>query len=157
MSEQTVIDGFEFARMGRSLGGGIDVSRLGRLADSLYSNSGRIDYAISGEIDGEGNCLLRLSIGGTLHLRCQRCLGDVEHPLELKVSLKLVKDESDLGDIEDEDPEVDSIVVKDKLEILSMIEDEILLDLPFSPRHVECGGADEVVRESPFSILKGRV
>ncbi len=154
MSEQTVIDGFELTRMSRSLGGKIDVSSLDRVADALYSNSGRIDYAVTGEIDGENNHLLHLSISGTLHLKCQRCLGDVEYPLQLQANLKLVRDESELGDIEDEDPDVDSIVVKDKLEILSMIEDEILLDLPFSPRHVECG--IDAARESPFSILKGR-
>ncbi len=155
MSEQIAIDGFEFARSGRVLHGELAVSRLGRLADSLYSNSGRIDYALSGEVDEEGNFLLHLGIGGVLHLRCQRCLGEIEYPLELQASLMLVKDESDLVGIEDEDPDVDSIVVKDKMEILSMIEDEILLDLPFSPRHEACEG--KVVRASPFAILKGRV
>ena len=155
MSEQTVIDGFEFARLGRSLHGETAVSRLDRLADSLYSNSGRIDYTISGEVDEEGNFLLHLAIAGVLHLRCQRCLGDVEYPLDLHASLMLVKNESDLASIEDEDPGVDGIVVKEKMEILSMIEDEILLDLPFSPRHEACEG--KVVRESPFAILKGRV
>lgn len=156
MSEQTVIDGFEFARVGGTLRGEMDVSRLDRLADLLYSNSGRIEYTIAGEVDAEDNALLHLAINGLLHLRCQRCLGEVEYPLELKVNLMLVKDESDLVDIEDEDPEVDSIVVKDKMVILSMIEDEILLDLPFSPKHLGCGGEGDVVKESPFSILKDR-
>ena len=157
MSEQTVIDGYEFARMGKSLAGEVDLSRLDRLADALYSNSGRIDYVISGEVDGEGNSLLRLSVDGMLHLRCQRCLGDVEYPLKLRACLRLVKDEAELGDIEDEDPDVDGIVVKDKMELLSMIEDEILLDMPFSPRHDECGKERESIKPSPFAILKGRV
>lgn len=155
MSEQTVIDGFEFARFGRTIHGEAEVSRLGRLADLLYSNSGRIDYALSGEIDEEGNFLLHLAIRGVLHLRCQRCLGEIEYPLDLDANLMLVKDEAELVSIEDEDPEVDGIVVKDKMEVLSVIEDEILLDLPFSPRHEACEG--KVVRESPFSVLKGRV
>ncbi len=155
MSEQTAIDGFEFARMGKSLHGKMEVSRFERLADLLYSNSGQVDYAISGEMDEEGGHLLHIAIAGTLHLRCQRCLGDIEYALDLNASLMLFKDESDLVSIEEEDPDVDGIVVKDKLEILSMIEDEILLDLPFSPRHEACEG--KVERESPFSVLKGRI
>ncbi|HQT26335.1 MAG TPA: DUF177 domain-containing protein [Burkholderiales bacterium] len=155
MSEQTVIDGFEFARLGKSLHGKMEVSRFERLADSLYSNSGQVDYAISGEIGDEGKHLLHIAITGMLHLRCQRCLGDIEYPLDLNASLMLLKDESDLVSIEDEDPDVDGVVVKDKMEILSMIEDEILLDLPFSPKHEACEG--KVERESPFSVLKGRV
>jgi len=157
MSELTVIDGFEFARMSRSLSGKMDVSRMDRLADLLYSKSGQVDYALTGEVDAEGASLLHLAIDGVLHLRCQRCLGDIEYPLELKTGLRLVKEESDLPDIEEEDPEVDSIVVRDKMEILSMIEDEILLDLPFSPRHATCESSSEIVRESPFSILKDRI
>ena len=157
MSELTVIDGFEFARMGRSLSGKMDVSRMDRLADLLYSKSGQVDYALAGGVDAEGAFLLHLAIDGVLHLRCQRCLGDIEYPLGLKAGLKLVKEESDLPDIEEEDPEVDSIVVKDKMEILSLIEDEILLDLPFSPRHATCESGSEIVRESPFSILKDRI
>ncbi|MBY0578229.1 MAG: DUF177 domain-containing protein [Burkholderiales bacterium] len=152
MSEQTVIDGFEFARMGRSLCGEMDIPRLGRLADLLYSNSGRVGYTLQGKVDAEGNFLLHLGIDGLLHLRCQRCLGEIEYPLDLQARLMIVKDEADLVSIEDEDPEVDSIVVKDKIDILPMVEDEILLELPFSLRHFECD-----VRESPFSILKGRI
>ncbi len=157
MSELTVIDGFEFARMGRSLSGKMDVSRMDRLTDLLYSKSGQVDYALIGEVDVEGAYLLHLAIDGVLHLRCQRCLEDIEYPLELKAGLKLVKEESDLPDIEEEDPEVDSIVVKDKMEVLPLIEDEILLDLPFSPRHATCESGNESVRESPFSILKDRI
>ena len=156
MSEQTAIDGFEFARANRTLGGELEISRLSRLDDLLYSNSGLIDYALSGEVDEEGHFLLHLAISGVLHLKCQRCLGEVEYPLELKASLMLVRDESDLVDLEDEDPDVDSIVVKDKMEVLTMIEDEILLDLPFSPRHEACEGKDDV-KASPFAILKGRI
>jgi len=157
MSELTVIDGFEFARMGRSLIGKIDVSRMDRLTDLLYSRSGQVDYALTGEVDAKGDYLLHLALGGMLHLRCQRCLEDIEYPLELKAGLKLVKEESDLPDIEEEDPEVDSIVVRDRMEILPLIEDEILLDLPFSPRHAACESGSEIVRESPFSILKDRI
>lgn len=157
MSELPVIDGFEFARMGRSLRGEMDVSRFDRLTDLLYSNTGRVEYTLMGELDAEGRHLLRIAVGGALHLRCQRCLGEIEYPLDLQACLMLVKDESDLVSIEDEDPEVDGVVVKDKMEVLAMVEDEILLDLPASPKHVACGGGDEVMRESPFSILKGRV
>ncbi|NNM81638.1 MAG: DUF177 domain-containing protein [Burkholderiales bacterium] len=135
------------------------MSRMQRLDDLLASGSGQVKYRIAGAIDGEGHSLLHLEVEGTLKLKCQRCLGEFDYPLRIRSNLKLVKDEADLVDIEDEDPDVDSIVVREKMEILPMIEDEILLELPYAPRHVECEGSgdgdDE--RESPFAVLKGRI
>lgn len=159
MPDETVIDGFEFARLRRELRGEAALSRMQRLDDLLASGSGQVKYRIAGEIDGEGHSLLHLEVEGTLKLKCQRCLGEFDYPLRIRSNLKLVKDEADLVDIEDEDPDVDSIVVREKMEILPMIEDEILLELPYAPRHVECEGSgdgdDE--RESPFAVLKGRI
>ncbi len=159
MPDETVIDGFEFARMRRELRGEAALSRMQRLDDLLASGSGQVKYRITGEIDEEGHSLLHLDVEGALKLKCQRCLGEIDYPLGIRSNLMLVKDEADLVDIEDEDPDVDSIVVTGKMEILPMIEDEILLELPYAPRHVECEGSDggDDGRESPFAVLKGRI
>lgn len=155
MSEQLLIDGFEFSRTGRTLAGKIETAKLERLSGLLLDYSGVIEYSLSGETGTEGQPLLRIRVGGNAVLQCPVCLGKMDYPLVIESRLHLFRDENELGEIEDEDPEIDSIVAKDKLDVLSLVEDEILLDLPYSPRHAagECEIEAGKRKESSFSAL----
>lgn len=136
MSAQTVIDSLEFARTGQALQGSLAVPELKRLKESLADDLGRIDFAVKGARDARRRPVLALEISGNLHLQCQRCLGLLEYPLRLSNTLLLVSaGEVAAGDLDDEDDEW--IEASGELDVAMLIEDEIILSLPYAPRHEE--------------------
>jgi uncharacterized protein len=136
MSAQAVIDSLEFARTGQTLQGSLAVAELKRLKESLADDQGRIDFAVKGARDARRRPVLTLEIDGNLHLQCQRCLGLLDYPLQLLNTLLLVSaGEIAGGDLDEEDAEW--IEASGELDVALLIEDEIILSLPYAPRHAE--------------------
>lgn len=144
-----MLDGLEFARNRKTLHGKIAVASLRRLRDQLFSDEGELEYTVRGELDPDAKPMLHLAIRGMVQLRCQRCLGRLAFSLELESRLQMVQDESELGDVADEDEEADRIVAQSRLDAGVLLEDEILLVLPISPRHPE--GECQAGMRSPAS------
>ena len=134
MSAQAVIDSLVFARTGQALQGSLAVPELKRLKESLADDQGQIDFAVKGARDARRRLVLALEISGNLHLQCQRCLGLLEYPLRLSNTLLLVgAGEVAAGDLDDEDAEW--IEASGELDVALLVEDEIILSLPYAPRH----------------------
>jgi len=131
MPAQTVIDSLEFARTGQALRGSLPVPGLLRLRDSLAETPGEVEFMVQGGHDARQRPILSLDISGTLRLQCQRCLGALDYPLRLANTLLLVG----AGDPVDEDAEW--IEASAKLDVAALVEEEILLSLPYAPRHEE--------------------
>jgi uncharacterized protein len=66
-----------------------------------------------------------------LHLQCQRCLGRLEYPLFVSNTLRLALP----GSAELEEEDVEAIEASSELDVAGLVEDEIILSLPYSPRH----------------------
>ena len=133
MPAQTVIDSLEFARTGGILSGSLPIPGLARLKDSLHDELGEIRFEVKGGQDVRGRPVLALEIRGVLHLQCQRCLGMLEYPVRVSNTLLLTGQDA----VEPEDEEAESIEASTELDVSGLIEDEILLGLPYSPRHEE--------------------
>jgi uncharacterized protein len=130
----TVIDSLEFARSGRSLRARLPVAELHRLHDSLADALGEIEFIVTGGSDSRHRPVLSLDVSGTLRLQCQRCLEALDYPLRLSNTLLLVgAAEAEAGDYDAE--ELEWIVASAALDVAVLVEDEILLSLPYSPRH----------------------
>ena len=158
MSQQLVIDGMAFARDRRVLEGTVDVSALTRLHDLLAEISGEVRYRLEGVRGERGQSQLRLLLSGNLPLACQRCLGVVGFRLEVESLLELVPEGEELSQDELEDDSRDFLPVAGELEVASLIEDEVLLALPVSPRHEKCslpGDSEAGERMMPFAGLAG--
>ena len=137
MSAQTVIDSLEFAQAEKELRGGLPVTSLARLQDSLFDAGGSIEFVIKGGRDGERRPILALEVNGSLRLQCQRCLGLLDYPLRLFSLLRLVR-QGENGGAEADDPGApDCIEINSALDVVVLVEDEILLSLPYAPRHTE--------------------
>lgn len=137
MFAQTVIDSLEFARAEQELRGSLPVTSLARLQDGLIDAAGGIDFVVKGGADARRRPILTLEVSGSLHLQCQRCLGLLDYPLRLFNTLRLVRQGENVG-AEADDPEAaDPIDASAELDVATLIEDEILLSLPFAPRHSE--------------------
>ncbi|HET9664457.1 MAG TPA: YceD family protein [Burkholderiales bacterium] len=159
MPAQTVIDSLEFARAAQELRGSIPVTTLTRLRDCLSDTGGAVDFAVTGGRDEARRPVLTIEISGDLRLQCQRCLGALDYPLHLSSTLLLAHPGEDVS-ANAEDPEApDCIEASAELNVAALVEDEILLSLPFAPRHPEktCRRVPGMEREdgkvSPFSRL----
>lgn len=137
MSAPAVIDSIEFARSAQQLSGSLPAVSLKRLDDVLYDGEGGVEYRIRGEQDARGRPLLRLNITGGLHLQCQRCLGLLAYRVEVSNTLLVVAQGAESAN-ELDDPEAPDVVDASlELDVAALIEDEVLLSLPLSPRHPE--------------------
>ena len=142
MAHQPVIDGLEFARSGSELHGAWPVAGFSRLRDLLRTDEGTLQYELLGVAQERGYPALRLRIVGTLQLVCQRCLGALEFPLQIDVSLGLAatQAEIDAEPLEAEGPE--RIVAGKEMAVRDLVEDEVLLAIPLAPRHERCAVRD---------------
>jgi len=162
MSIHPVIDGFEFAELGRTFTGSLRAADFPRLRDMLAAESGSLEWSVSGVRDAKGRPGLRLRIQGTLRLSCQRCLGIVEFPVQLDSTLVLARsiEGVDPAAIDADSPDI--VLAGGEMQVLELLEDELLLSIPYAPRHDACGaengrGAADAGRASPFARLRGLV
>jgi len=103
----------------------------------LENSQGALSYTVRGGLDKLGNHLLDVSITGNCRLRCQRCLGAMEHAVRIDTRL-LLRDQTSLDALDvagGEEEEFDSILADAHLDVLDLLEEEILLSLPIAPKH----------------------
>lgn len=160
MADQLVIDSLDFARDGKALRGNVPLLSLKRLKGYLADLAGELAYLITGLLDDQGRPALKISINGAVDLSCQRCLERVKHVVDIKATLLLARNEDELSRY-DEDVFVDAIHASAELDVLALIEDEVILSLPISPRHegTECHIStkakkhEATTKEHPFTVL----
>jgi uncharacterized protein len=137
MAEPAVIDSLEFARSEQELTGALPVARLERLHDVLTDTDGTLAYTLRGGKDERQRPFLELAIGGELHLQCQRCLETLNYPVRLESRLLVIPRGEQLDELMDDPSAPDAIEANAELNVAELLEDEVLLSLPLSPRHAE--------------------
>lgn len=152
------IDSLDFARNGRDLDGVVQLAAMSRLQDLLADQAGEVSYSVHGVPDKDGKPMLEVAIEGICRLRCQRCLNAFDYPLKLASRLFLASPEEMEALAEDDGDDSDSILADKHLDVQGMIEDEMLLSLPFAPKHPdgECSPAVEHSGNegrNPFAVL----
>lgn len=111
---------------------------------------------------------LTFNADGTFWMECQRCLQPVAIQLNKSHEIALLEAESQVSALDEEDDYLmlDELVAMDQkkqlLDLSMLIEDELLLDLPIAPKHVDCemavkqvGEIIEEEPENPFAALAG--
>lgn len=136
-------DAFKLSASAGTIGGRLEPQALPRLADQLAPGEGRIDWRIDGTRDAQGRPAIAVDLSGSVPLECQRCLGTVDVPLVQRTELLLARDEQELGRL-DADSELEVALADRPLDPLALVEDELLLTLPYAPRHEDrCPGTGE--------------
>jgi len=159
MFDRAVIDSVAFARESGELRGTVEVAALARLQDALFDQSGAIAYKLAGRVNQEGKPSLHLALGGELVLRCQRCLGPVRFRLDAVRTFLLVPADQALSDPADEAEDTEQLHADPKLDVIALVEDEVILDLPMVTVHEEgaCVAPSPKLetgkQESPFNVL----
>ena len=155
---QPVIDGFEFASAGRSLRGAWPVRDFPRLRDLLAGDAGEVAYEVDGVHDEQGRPALRVRAKGMLQLRCQRCLEGLAFELSADELLILAGSQAEIDAMPADVNEADRVVATKEMPVRDLVEDELILALPYAPRHQGCNtGAsqDAAGRTLPFAGLRG--
>lgn len=158
MYARPFIDSLDFAENGKEINGEVPFAGMPRLLDELENPEGVLQYTVRGGVDKQGVSFLDVSMTGDCRLRCQRCLGALEHPVRIATRL-LLRDQAELDALDDDEEEFDSVLAETQLDVLDLLEEEILLSLPISPMHEtgEChtaGGENAGKgKEHPFAAL----
>ncbi|HMA09312.1 MAG TPA: DUF177 domain-containing protein, partial [Ramlibacter sp.] len=107
---------------------------------------------------------LHLRAQAVLPLTCQRCLGTVDFELVVDRAFRFVSDEETAA-AQDDQAEEDVLALSRSFDLMGLVEDELLMEMPLAPRHEVCpdpvqlSAADPdfedgaAPREHPFALL----
>lgn len=152
----------KLAAAGASLTGFVPIAQLERLCAESVSSSGDASVELRFGLDDEGLRVVDGTVAAALSCICQRCLGEMSLAVRAEVNLAMVWDEAQLAALP---ARVDGLVVGDEpSDLYAIVEDELLLALPFAPRHADdqcnvtvdpvatgAGDASETERVNPFA------
>ena len=137
------IDVNAFAAAADTLSGETPVSNFERLGSELAEPAvdTRVTWEASGERraggDGAPAPWLHLRVEATLPFVCQRCLTTVQLPLTIDRAFRFAADEETAA-LEDEASDEDVLVAVRDFDLMALIEDELLMEVPVTPRHEVC-------------------
>lgn len=174
MSNETVphrLDVRALAQAGGSLQGSEALGQFARIEQVRAGEGGpgQVQWAAHGELRGdqaaEPQLWLHLQAKADFTLTCQRCLGPLELPVVVDRWFRFVADEA-TATAQDEICEEDILVLVPDFNLHALIEDELLLALPYIPRHESCpaqgpmsvsdpGIEEPAARPNPFAALAG--
>jgi uncharacterized protein len=143
-----------FARAGATLDGEDALQQHARLMAETHGASAepRVRWRAQGESrpvpGGADQVWLHLAASATIPLTCQRCMRPVDVPLAVERSFRFVADEQ-TAEIEDEQSEEDVLALEREFSLTSLIEDELLMELPLVPRHDVCPDAVKMAAVDP--------
>jgi len=161
-------DPLEFARGGRGLPDEVPVARFKRLCEGLPApQTGSIAWRLAGRTDRQDNAWLDVQARGRVRLVCQRCLEAMDWSLDVANSLRLLRTQAQLEamdalEAEGRGEDAEYLVAEPRMDAPGLVEDELILALPFAPMHETCpgGGAGAATddepdtgRPSPFAAL----
>lgn len=159
-----------FAEDGATIGGERPLGQFSRLITE--TREGAADPAVQWSADGElrnpnhvqPQVWLHLQAQARLTLSCQRCLDAVTVDIAVDRSFRFVADEATAA-AEDDDSDEDVLALSRSFDLLELLEDELLMEVPLVPRHEVCprdlpmsvqdADFEEAAQpENPFAALK---
>lgn len=118
-----------------------------------------VTWSATGEIRNPGHVApevwLRLKAGAMMSLTCQRCLAPVEVPVSVDREFRFVADEQTAA-AQDDEAEEDVLALSRSFDLVELVEDELLMELPLAPRHETCPPVHLVVEDEGFEGSSAR-
>ena len=130
-----VIDILQFARKQAQERRSVAVSELERLGGAVAVEEPGFQVQLDGFEDASGKPGLRLRVTGKVELTCQRCLEPMHLDISSDRSFLLAAREEDLPELSEEDDDIESLLASSPLDLMALVEDEILLQIPMAPKH----------------------
>ncbi|QMT31662.1 YceD family protein [Alysiella filiformis] len=161
MLNRILIDPQAFAAQAETINGTVSLQHLDKRiwSPDIADLSSELHYTLRGGTDRWQRPFLDLAVSGSLKLHCQRCMQPSDFPLDEQVRIVLFANEEKLDEAMLADEELEGMLLCPELDALSLVEDQILMALPISPKHDDCGNRklDAVNQDkpNPFSVLAG--
>jgi len=143
--------------------GTLPLSRFDRLRDGLADADGEFHFRLVFSRDSQRRAVVRGEIKARLSLICQRCMGPLDHDVDVVIELALVSGVDEAITLpEHYDP---LLVTGEPIRPADLLEDELLLALPQIPMHppgacdLRCprtgakAEAEEAGETHPFAVL----
>lgn len=135
----------------------------------LRGSAALVTWAATGELRNAGHVQpeiwLHLEAKAVLALTCQRCLGPVDVEVVVDRPFRFVSDE-EMAAAQDEESEEDVLALSRTFDLVELVEDELLMEMPLAPRHQVCPvpvrlavaddefeAASGTARDNPFAVL----
>lgn len=165
MADNRYIDLFELVRQGRHLEGSFGLQRFKRLLAGLPRQlpDARVNWSLSGSTTIANESFVEVAIRTTLVLECQRCMQLFQWPAVVQSVLQVMASEKALETDEILVDDVDWVAGSSRFDLLDFLEDELILSVPYVPKHEQCPTAlpvpesdraeDDSGRPNPFAVL----
>lgn len=168
----SLIDALGFARAGSFLQGQAPLRLFARMLEGQLDQpdtqrEGLVSWTLKGESTTSGRYFLHVTAHAEPMLECQRCLRPFICNINVDNRVELVRTpaEQDADDLDDN--EIERIVGSKRFSVLGFVEDELILAMPYVPKHHKCptdngiqaeqsaaSEDQETRRQSPFSVLE---
>jgi uncharacterized protein len=149
----------------RSFQGSLPIAAMPRLCEVLADKEGLAQYELDFGRDEYGTAYLSVRVQAPLWLICQRTLEPFVMPVTVDIRLGLIRSERDESALP---AGYEPLLIgdDDKLSMLDVIEDELLLELPLIPINPDSELPEEVTRppveqapaderpNNPFAVLR---
>ena len=143
-----------FAQDGETLSLDTPLQKMERLAQETQGlqPESRVQWKAVAELrertGPEADIWLHLTAKTVVPLTCQRCMLPLLTPLEVDRWYRFVASE-DIAMAEDDQSEEDLLVMEPQFDVVSLLEDELLMALPLVPMHDVCPTAAHASLEGP--------
>ena len=157
--QSQLIEPLSLARAGEHLNGQVCLKELQRLQTMLHDDRGELIYNLDFSIDANGLYRIGGEIGASVGMLCQRCLEPMRVEITQSVCLGIVRDMMEANNLS---PEYEPLMlVEETFSLFELVENELILALPFSPMHPpgDCAGGQILEklnnnqRQNPFAKL----
>lgn len=135
-----------FAQDAAQIEGQLSLQKCERLVQDLHGlnadlSSKTLFWKARGEAvqitGGAAQSWLHLELEAILPMQCQRCLQSMDETVQVQRSFRFVRDERE-AENEDDEAEEDLLVASKQFDLLALMEDELIMALPFAPTHDVC-------------------
>ena len=154
-------DVWDLARRCSIVQGEVAAADLPRLAEQLADAAGALRFRLTGLTDDLGRPAGRLELDGAVRVICDRCGEALEVPIAERAQFYFVATEEELDRLPIDDAPAEPLLGSPRFDLAALVEEQAILALPISPRHVECalpadaaaGPAPEGETHRPFEKL----
>ncbi len=128
------VDPVSFAEKRVELSGEFEIARLSRVLDALFDKQGVVSLRCS-FAKSKGIVTLEGTVSAELMLICQACLDKLHWPIEIHFNLAVVNSLEQANRLSSEFEPL--LLEEERISLIKLVEDEVLLQLPDFPKHSE--------------------
>jgi len=123
----------KLGRENRKLEGTIPVSSFLRLKASLEKDIGQVNLKIEFRKGRKHTTRLIGNASADLRMMCQRCLSEMSYKVDVSVRYTVVNTEEALIELSEEEDGI--LCIEDRMTLVSIFEDELIVNLPMVMMH----------------------